>query len=68
MQAKPRKPEETYGPALEKAQQAFPHLDPDQVVGTVRRLVDVKAQVDGALERTLALRVKFVEIPPSDAA
>lgn len=30
MQAKPRTPEETYGPALEKAQQAFPHLDPDE--------------------------------------
>lgn len=31
MQAKPRTPEETYGPALRQAQQAFPHLDPDQV-------------------------------------
>jgi hypothetical protein len=30
MQAKPRTPEETYGPALEKARQAFPHLDPNQ--------------------------------------
>jgi hypothetical protein len=30
MQAKPRTPEETYGPALEKAQQAFPHLDPNE--------------------------------------
>ena len=28
MQHKPRSPEETYGPALEKAQQAFPDLDP----------------------------------------
>lgn len=28
MQAKPRTPEETYGPALKKAQSAFPHLDP----------------------------------------
>lgn len=28
MRAKPRTPEETYGPALEKAQQSFPHLDP----------------------------------------
>jgi hypothetical protein len=31
MLSKPRTPEETYGPALEKAQQAFPHLDPRQV-------------------------------------
>ncbi|MGD9048308.1 MAG: DUF3786 domain-containing protein [Anaerolineae bacterium] len=30
MQAKPRTPEETYGPALEKAKQAFPHLDPSE--------------------------------------
>ena len=30
MQTKPRSPEETYGPAVEKAQQAFPHLDPRQ--------------------------------------
>jgi hypothetical protein len=28
---KPRAPEETYGPSLEKAQQAFPQLDPDEV-------------------------------------
>ena len=28
MQHKPRSPEETYGPALEKAQQEFPDLDP----------------------------------------
>jgi hypothetical protein len=28
MQPKPRTPEETYGPALEKAQQAFPDLNP----------------------------------------
>jgi hypothetical protein len=28
MQAKPRSPEETYGPALEKAQHAFPDLNP----------------------------------------
>jgi len=28
MQPKPRSPEETYGPALEKAQQSFPNLDP----------------------------------------
>ena len=28
MQHKPRSPEETYGPALEKAQQAFPDLNP----------------------------------------
>ena len=31
MYAKPRTPEETYGPALEKARQAFPHLDPHRV-------------------------------------
>jgi hypothetical protein len=31
MQAKPRTPEETYGPALKQAQQAFPRLDPDLV-------------------------------------
>jgi hypothetical protein len=30
MQAKPRTPEETYGPALEQAKQAFPHLDPNE--------------------------------------
>lgn len=30
MQAKPRAPEETYGPALEQAKQAFPQLDPNQ--------------------------------------
>ena len=30
MQAKPRTPEETYGPALKKAQAAFPHLDPQK--------------------------------------
>jgi len=28
MQPKPRSPEETYGPALEKAQREFPNLDP----------------------------------------
>jgi hypothetical protein len=28
---KPRTPEETYGPALEKARQAFPQLDPHEV-------------------------------------
>jgi hypothetical protein len=31
MNAKPRTPEEVYGPALHKAQQAFPHLEPRQV-------------------------------------
>ncbi len=30
MQPKPRSPEETYGPALEKARQAFPDLDPHE--------------------------------------
>lgn len=30
MQAKPRTPEETYGPALNKAQSAFPGLDPHE--------------------------------------
>jgi hypothetical protein len=30
MQAKPRTPEETYGPALDYAKQAFPQLDPNQ--------------------------------------
>jgi hypothetical protein len=30
MQAKPRTPEETYGPALKNARSAFPHLDPQE--------------------------------------
>jgi hypothetical protein len=30
MQTKPRTPEETYAPALKKAQLAFPHLEPDE--------------------------------------
>ena len=31
MNAKPRTPEEVYGPALHNAQEAFPHLEPRQV-------------------------------------
>lgn len=31
MNVKPRTPEETYGPALAKARQAFPHLKPHEV-------------------------------------
>lgn len=38
MQHKPRSPEETYGPALEKAQQAFPELNP--VETAARAVVD----------------------------
>ena len=38
MQHKPRSPEETYGPALEKAQQALPNLDP--VEAAARAAVD----------------------------
>ena len=43
MQHKPRSPEETYGPALQKAQQAFPDLDPLKTAA--RAAVDYK---DGA--------------------
>jgi hypothetical protein len=43
MQHKPRSPEETYGPALQKAQQAFPDLDP--VETAARAAVDYE---DGA--------------------
>jgi hypothetical protein len=43
MQHKPRSPEETYGPALKKAQQEFPELDP--VETAARAAVDYE---DGA--------------------
>ncbi len=43
MQHKPRSPEETYGPALKKAQQEFPELDP--VETAARAAVDYR---DGA--------------------
>jgi len=48
------------------AEQWWAEGDPAQVVGTVRRLADAKAQVDAAMNRTVALRVKFAGIPPSD--
>jgi len=48
------------------AQQWWSGDDAEEIVATVRRLVDVKAQVDRALEGTLELRTRFAALPPSD--
>ena len=40
--------------------------DDDEIVATVGRLIDVKAQVDRALAETLELRTQFAGLPPND--
>jgi len=48
------------------AQQWWTGDDPDEIVATARRLIDVKAQVDRALAETLELRTRFAELSPGD--
>lgn len=48
------------------AQQWWTGDDADAIPETVRRLVDLKSQVDRALDATLELRTRFAELPPGD--
>lgn len=48
------------------AQQWWADDDANDIVATVRRLVDVKSQVDLALAEALELRTRFAELPPGD--
>lgn len=48
------------------ARQWWADDDADEIVATVRRLIDVKSQVDQALAETLDLRTRFAALPPDD--